>query len=310
MIMIHIGKLLKYRYIIFSNTIFVVFVSILLIYFFKPVYEAETEILSLCADHTQTTQSFGMAENQNLFFSHHIQWIDFSGDHIAFLKSRSIRTAIIRKFNLLDKYNVRTVDHALKKLTRRTKIKRKSKHIISIKVKDTSPVLASEIANEYVSQLRMKSNQLGMQILGQNTAKIEKQLNDSQLKVKTILNSLDSSLAVTQTVHSSFPNIPGEDVFMRNILHDLKIQLLRYQYIMNYYDALQLKQLGIMDNFQVLNVAIPPARPLPYYIWILITASLVNIFLNIISIMIVTYIEKVKLQYPDEIRKLVVQLNS
>ena len=72
---------------------------------------------------------------------------------ISLLKSRTMGEEIIRRFGLQERYQDRYFDQALKHLEGLTNVFVSKEGVISIRVQDTSPQLAAQIANFYMENL-------------------------------------------------------------------------------------------------------------------------------------------------------------
>jgi uncharacterized protein involved in exopolysaccharide biosynthesis len=72
---------------------------------------------------------------------------------LGILKSRTIAQAVVQRFELQKRYRVRYLEDAIKRLQEATTISASRENVVSVKVEDTDPQKAAEIANFYVEQL-------------------------------------------------------------------------------------------------------------------------------------------------------------
>src|SRR5206468_10747686 len=72
---------------------------------------------------------------------------------VALLKSRTVTVAVVERFGLQERYRARYLEDAIKALQGTTIILVSRDGVISIRVEDTNPRLAADIANFYVEQL-------------------------------------------------------------------------------------------------------------------------------------------------------------
>jgi tyrosine-protein kinase Etk/Wzc len=72
---------------------------------------------------------------------------------VSVLKSRTVAQAVVERFRLQERYRARYLEDAIKGLQGRTDIRVSREGVISVKVEDTDPQLAAQMANFYVEQL-------------------------------------------------------------------------------------------------------------------------------------------------------------
>ncbi len=119
---------------------------------------------------------------------------------VAMLKSRIMAGDIIRRFNLMERYHTQTMQDARKELESNTKITVTKEKVIKITVEDTTPPLAAEIANFYVSNLDRLNRTLTISKASQNRAFIERRLADTQLNLVKAEEALKDFQAHNKTV--------------------------------------------------------------------------------------------------------------
>src|SRR2546427_162376 len=72
---------------------------------------------------------------------------------VSILRSRSLAQAVVERFNLRERYRLRYVEDAVKKLDKMVKVAISREGVISVRVEDTEPQVAAQVANFYVEQL-------------------------------------------------------------------------------------------------------------------------------------------------------------
>src|SRR5437867_2875793 len=102
---------------------------------------------------------------------------------VAMLKSRIMADEVIRKLNLRDLYEAKTMQDTRKALEGDTKITVTKEKVIKITVEAKSPQLASDIANFYVANLDHLNQTLNVSKAGQNRAFIERRLVETQVNL-------------------------------------------------------------------------------------------------------------------------------
>ena len=113
--------------------------------------------------------------------------------YVSILESRNVADALITRFNLLNYYHVRLMVDARKSLAGDTKIETDRKSgLISVSVTAASPILASNIAQQYVVELNRVVNESSTSAARRERIFLEGRLKD----VKQDLD--DSSRALSQ----------------------------------------------------------------------------------------------------------------
>ena len=79
--------------------------------------------------------------------------------YVAILESRTVRTEIIRRHDLVSRFGVSRLDDALDILAVRVKIRVGAEGVVSLSVIDRDPAKAAEIANDFIDLLDAKSRE-------------------------------------------------------------------------------------------------------------------------------------------------------
>ena len=116
-----------------------------------------------------------------------------SGDlYVGILKSRSIASEIIKRFNLMDVYKVKRESQAEKDLASNSKFEVGTKDsIVTISVTDRTPARAHDLANAYLETLTEKNGQLALSessqrrlFFGQQLTKEKDDLENAEVALK------------------------------------------------------------------------------------------------------------------------------
>ena len=113
----------------------------------------------------------------------------------AMLKSRIMADEVIRRFNLLEHYDKKTMHDARLVLEAATRIVVTKEKVIKVTVEDKDPQLASEIANFYVSNLDRLNQTLSVSKARENRKFIEQRVTET----KQDLVKLEEALKEFQT---------------------------------------------------------------------------------------------------------------
>jgi tyrosine-protein kinase Etk/Wzc len=113
--------------------------------------------------------------------------------YVAFLKSVSVQDALVDRFKLLARYDVKFRQDARKELSAASRISAGAKDgTISIEVDDEDPKVAAEIANAYVEELQRLTSRLALTEAQQRRRFFETQLaqtKDNLVKAEQALRS-------------------------------------------------------------------------------------------------------------------------
>ena len=118
----------------------------------------------------------------------------------AMLKSRIMADAVIRKFNLLEHYETKTMQEARLELEGATRIVVSKEKVIKVTVEDKDRQLASDIANFYVSNLDQLNQTLSVSKARDNRKFIEQRLAETQSELVKVENALKEFQTQNRTV--------------------------------------------------------------------------------------------------------------
>ena len=115
-----------------------------------------------------------------------------SDQYVAFLKSVSVRDALIERFKLIERYSAKAKADAQQALTGNTRIASGKDGLISVEVDDKDLQFAADIANAHVDELRKLLARLAVTEAQQRRVFFEKQLaqtKDNLVKAEQALKS-------------------------------------------------------------------------------------------------------------------------
>lgn len=164
-----------------KTTIGLVVLAVLMSFVWPASFTAQTVILP-----PPQNQSFAnmLAGQLNLLATLGVKDIGLKNSvdlYSAVLASQSVNDGLIRKFNLMDVYHVKTMEATRKVLEHRTTIKPMQKEgLIRISVRDHDPKRASDLANGYVDQLQRLNERLALTESSQRRLFLEQQLRQAK----------------------------------------------------------------------------------------------------------------------------------
>ena len=118
----------------------------------------------------------------------------------AMLKSRIMADEVIRTFNLMERYEKKTMQETRLALENATRIVVSKEKVIKITVEDKDPQLAADIANFYVSNLDRLNQTLSVSKARENRKFIEQRLGETQATLVKVENALKEFQTQNRTV--------------------------------------------------------------------------------------------------------------
>ena len=103
--------------------------------------------------------------------------------YVAFLKSNSIKDALIERFDLMNRYEAKYKQDARKELDEKAKIASGKDGLITVSVDDHDPKMAADIANAHVQELTKLMSRLAVTEAQQRRKFFETQLEQTQAKL-------------------------------------------------------------------------------------------------------------------------------
>ncbi len=147
--------------------------------------------------------------------------------YIGILQSRSVRDQVIAHFHLQQQWHLKTLSAARGVLADTSEFESTKDGMIQISVKQTDPLLASEIANFYVNSLGNVNSSMAVTEAAQRRLFFEQQLDAE----KTTLSNAEEDLKKTQQ-KTGLLTVPGQtELAVRNVaqtraqISSLEVQL-------------------------------------------------------------------------------------
>jgi tyrosine-protein kinase Etk/Wzc len=118
----------------------------------------------------------------------------------AMLKSRIMADEVIRKFNLMEHYEKKTMQDTRSALEGATRIVLSKEKVIKVTVEDKDPQLAADMANFYVSNLDHLNQTLSVSKARENRKFIEQRVAETQTELVKVENALKEFQTQNRTV--------------------------------------------------------------------------------------------------------------
>jgi tyrosine-protein kinase Etk/Wzc len=125
---------------------------------------------------------------------------------VSLLKSRTLAQAVVQRFGLVDRYHARSVEDAIKRLRSIVLITVSREGVIGVRVEDSDPGLAAELANFHIEQLdrltaRYITREAGHQreFLTEQLARAKAQLDETERALRQFQESNRAIVLQDQT---------------------------------------------------------------------------------------------------------------
>jgi uncharacterized protein involved in exopolysaccharide biosynthesis len=118
----------------------------------------------------------------------------------AMLKSRIMADEVIRRFNLMERYDKKTMQDTRLALENATRIVVSKEKVIKVTVEDKDPQVAADIANFYVSNLDHLNQTLSVSKARENRKFIEQRVAETQVALIKVENALKEFQTQNRTV--------------------------------------------------------------------------------------------------------------
>lgn len=113
--------------------------------------------------------------------------------YVAFVKSRSVQDALVKRFDLRTRYGAELHEDALRSLEGAARISAGKDGLIKIEVDDREPAFAAKLANGHVEELQRLLDRLAVTEAQQRRQFYEKQLEQTKAKLTAAQMALQSS---------------------------------------------------------------------------------------------------------------------
>lgn len=113
--------------------------------------------------------------------------------YVAFIKSRSVQDALVKRFDLQKRYETELHEDALRALEGAARISAGKDGLIKVEVDDKEPAVAAQLANAHVEELRKLLERLAVTEAQQRRVFYEQQLEQTKAKLAVAQSALQRS---------------------------------------------------------------------------------------------------------------------
>jgi uncharacterized protein involved in exopolysaccharide biosynthesis len=181
--------LLKRRTFLFWNTFIVTALMIVATFLMTPRFTATATLLP---PQDESKGLFGLGDLVQRFNLSQLLPAGASSAkiYVAILESRSVADSVVSEFGLMDRYEVKTLDKARRKLQGRTGFRLVSSGVIEVSVWDTDRDMAADLANAFVIQLDRINRDLRTGEGRRTRTFVEERLLETQKRLRVAEDSL------------------------------------------------------------------------------------------------------------------------
>ncbi|HYM20934.1 MAG TPA: Wzz/FepE/Etk N-terminal domain-containing protein [Candidatus Kapabacteria bacterium] len=191
--------LFRHKTLIIATTVAVTLITTIYIFFFaKTWYKAQANVFparkpgglldNLTSGITSTIKDLGLTplagKSKN----------DGTYSPIAIAASRTVQESLIKEFDLIKVYDVKTMDDAAKEFSEHVSVDVLEEGNVGVSFEDTDPNRAAAVANRIVDKMNEVNSNLAMEEAKFNKTYIEKRFN----KILSDLDETDSALGIFQ----------------------------------------------------------------------------------------------------------------
>jgi tyrosine-protein kinase Etk/Wzc len=192
---------------------------------------------------------------------------------MAILKSRMMADDLIRQFDLLSLYQVKTMQDARDALEAATRITLNKEKVIKITVEARDPQLAAAMANFYASNLDRLNRTLNVTKVGENRKFLERNLAEAQVNLQKAEEALKESQtknrtfavetqakAMIEAVATLQGQITAQEVQLQVMSTYLSTDNPEFARVRSGIDELK-RQVRLLESGKSAKLTVPPERP-------------------------------------------------
>jgi len=224
-----VSLVLKRKRIILWGTGIITLLTAVLSLLLPPAYQAETKFYPAQGGANTYSQILGQFSGMAPFLGGFSGLANPAEVQIEILKSRPVLDEVIKKFDLMKRYETEYMVDARKKLEKKMDISLdKKSSVISLAVRDGDPAMAAEMANFFIEELKEFGNGFALSeaaqrriFFEQEVKKSKEQLKEAEIKVSSFqkrtgaLKLDDQSRAVIEAIANLKAQIADKEVQLK-----------------------------------------------------------------------------------------------
>ena len=229
-----------------------------------------------------------LTPNRDLFFS--------------LLKSRLLAKDVVERFNLKERYQAQTLEEAIESAKNIPRVSQTKEGVIEIKVEDTDPKMAADMANFYLELLDRVVSKLGTSAAGRQGRFIAEQLSRANKELiaaeETVRQFQEKNRAVllgdmSNSMRLPAARVPQVGLELARLTRDVKLQETIYTLLTQQLEQAKISEAQDMPVVQVLDRAVPALhKSKPNIRRNMALAGAVSLFLGVFLAFFLEYIHR------------------
>lgn len=221
---------------------------------------------------------------------------------VSVLKSRTIAQRMVEQLKLKDYYKSPQLENTIDSLKSATKISVSKEGVIEIRVEDTNPKMAADIANAYTEQLNQLVTHLGTGTAGNQRRFIGEQLAKSQKELETAEETLrrfqEQNRAIilgdmANSLRLPAAKVPQVGLELARLMRNLRVQEGVYMLLTQQLEQAKIGEAQDTPVVQVLDRAVPALyKSKPHTIQNIAASGAISLFLGIAITFFVEFIQR------------------
>ena len=221
---------------------------------------------------------------------------------ISLLKSRLLAKDVAERFNLKERYQAQTLEEAIASARNIPKISQTKEGVIEIRVEDTDPKMAADMANFYLELLDRVVSKLGTSAAGRQARFIAEQLSRANKELiaaeETVRQFQEKNRAVllgdmSNSMRLPATRVPQVGLELARLTRDVKLQETIYTLLTQQLEQAKISEAQDMPVVQVLDRAVPAIhKSKPKIKLNMALAGAVSLFLGVFLAFVLEYIQR------------------
>jgi len=295
----------KFRVLIIACFLVAVLAAGVISYRIPGVYEARTTLLPPTREvPSEVSYIFPSSPTTGSMFPE-VGIETFSRIYVPILKSEDLARQVVLDLNLVEKFNTRTTEETVGILKKSVSISQTDAEFTEVKVKNRDPILAAEIANQYVQVMKDMVKEYVLFNIRQKRQFLEDRLKETGERLKIAEEALQK-FRQTQGIapfSQESRKITGRKqennlsafLELSRLEREVQIQESIYLMLAQEYEKTRITEAGGVPEIRVLDIATPPLRPIKPNIRLnIVIAGILSLFLSVFLAFFINYLQELK----------------